>query len=201
VKINKALILIWLLPFILVACNRGMKQPDGNVTANYLDNGGFENLDGKGPPTHWYRAWMPDLATNLTMETDKSCAHTGTNSAKISCAGLKELVCNNWAQEINDFPKGARLHLTGWIKTHDVQKDDVVICIQCWDKDNQMIGFGTTQRNYAFEGTRDWTQVHVDVFVPKETKTICVRLSLSGKGTVWFDDISLSPEKPSESSP
>jgi hypothetical protein len=172
-----------------------MKQPDGDLTTNYLDNGGFEKLDSKGNPAYWFRAWLPDLATNLTMEVDNTSAHTGINSAKISCAGLKELVCNNWAQKIDDLPKDTRLHLSGWIKTRDVQKDEVVICVQCWDKDDQMIGFGTTQKNYVFGGTTDWTQVHTAVFVPKDIKTVCVRLSLSGKGTVWFDDISLSPEK------
>jgi len=190
-----SLTLLCLLPLILVACSREVKHAAVDATINYLANGGFEELDGKGMPIRWFRAWRPELATNLIMEIDRTCAHSGTNSAKISCAGLKELVCNNWAQEINDFPKGVRLHLTGWTKTQDVQKDDVVICIQCWDKDDQMIGFGTTQKDYVFEGTRDWTQVHADVFVPKDTKTICVRLSLSGKGTVWFDDISLSPGK------
>ena len=192
-KINKTLTLICLLPVVFFACTREMKQPEIDLTTNYLDNGGFEKLDGKGNPAHWFRAWLPDLATGLTMEIDKTCAYTGINSAKISCAGLKELVCNNWAQKIDDLPKGARLHLAGWIKTQDVQKDEVVICVQCWDKDDQMIGFGTTQKNYVFEGATDWTQVHTEVFVPKDTKTICVRLALSGKGTVWFDDISLSP--------
>ena len=191
-KVAKTLMLIYLLPFVFFACTREMKQPDGDLTTNYLDNGGFEKLDSKGNPAYWFRAWLPDLATNLTMEVDKTCAHTGTSSAKISCAGLKELVCNNWAQQIGDLPKGARLYLSGWIKTQDVEKDHVVICIQCWDKDDQMIGFGTTQKNYVFEGTKDWTQVHTEVFAPKDTKTICVRLVLAGKGTVWFDDISLS---------
>ena len=186
-----SLTLLCLLPFILIACSREIQ------TVNCLANGGFEKLDGKGKgnPMCWFRAWRPDLATNLTMEIDQTCAHSGTNSARISCAGLKELVCNNWEQEIHDFPKGVRLHLTGWIKTQDVQKDDVVICVQCWDQDDQLIGFGTTQKNYIFEGTKDWTQVHADVFVPKDTKIIYVRLVLAGKGMAWFDDVSLSPEK------
>ena len=186
-------ILFCLLPFIIVACTREAKQHGIDKTANYIANSSFEKLDGKGDPTHWFRAWRPTLATDLKMEVDNTCAHTGTTSVKISCAGLKELVCNNWAQEIKDFPKGGRMHLTGWIKTQDVQKDDVLICIQCWDKDDQMLGFGTTQEKYVFEGTKDWTQVQADVFVPVDTKIICVRLSLSGKGTVWFDDIALSP--------
>ena len=200
-KGTRALILFCLLPFIIVACTREIKKLEVDHNVNYLANGGFEELDGKGIPTHWFRAWLPDLATDLKMETDKTCAHTGTTSVKISCAGLKEMVCNNWAQEIHDFPKSVRLHLTGWIKTQDVKKDDVVICIQCWDKDNQMIGFGTTQQKYIFEGTMDWTRVQTDAFVPEDTKIICVRIVLAGKGTVWFDDISLvSPTQEKQSS-
>ena len=72
-----------------------------------------------------------------------------------------------------------------------VDAESVVMVIQCWDTNSEMVGFGTTQSSAAINGTTDWTQYSATVKVPTETQKIVIRLALTGTGQVWFDDITL----------
>jgi len=63
--------------------------------------------------------------------------------------------------------------------------------IQCWDENSNLVGFGTTQSETNITGTNDWTQYTASVKVPAETESIIIRLTLTGTGQVWFDDVTL----------
>ena len=63
--------------------------------------------------------------------------------------------------------------------------------IQCWDKDYNIIGFGSTEETTNINGTIDWTEYNAAVYVPENTQRIIVRLCLVGTGKVWFDDVTL----------
>ena len=54
-----------------------------------------------------------------------------------------------------------------------------------------MVGFGSTQSTINITGTTDWQQYTASVRVPNDTQSIIVRLVLTGKGQVWFDDVTL----------
>ena len=154
---------------------------------NILLNSDFEDeIDDN--PAYWYKAIIP--ADNLTISWDYEEAYTGSRSVNINNTHVyDEIVCNNWAQTINIVPLDRIIELSGWIKTIDAES--VVMVIQCWDDNYNLVGFGTTESEINITGTNDWTQYTTTVKVPAETESIIVRLVLTGTGQVWFDDVTL----------
>lgn len=151
---------------------------------NLLKNPGFE--DGAGDdPLYWYRAMIPVSGLNLSWDSEIN--HSGNRSVSISNTHeYDEVVCNNWAQNIELIPVEKILILEGWIKTIDVES--VIICIQCWNEYGVMLAFGSTQ---DLNGTHDWGKYNASVIVPSGTSMITIRATLTGTGQVWFDDITL----------
>jgi len=155
---------------------------------NILQNSGFED-ELEGSPSYWYMAIIP--ANNLTLSWDNEIKYNDSRSVSINNTHIyDEVVCNNWAQTINIVPVGRIVELSGWVKTIDVES--VVMVIQCWDEDNNMVGFGSTQSTTNITGTTDWQMYKASVNVPGNTDRIIVRLVLTGTGQVWFDDVQLT---------
>ena len=154
---------------------------------NILLNSGFEDaLEDR--PAYWNMAIVP--ANNLTLTWDDEITYNGSKSISISNEHIyDEEVNNNWAQTINIVPVGRIAELSGWVKTIDAES--VVMVIQCWDEDNNLIGFGSTQSTTNITGTTDWQMYEASVNVPENTDRIIVRLALTGTGQVWFDDVQL----------
>jgi len=154
---------------------------------NILLNSGFET-EIEESPAYWYQAIIP--AKNLTMPYESKEIYSGTKSACIKNTHIyDEEVSNNWAQTITIVPLDRFVELSGWVKTIDAES--VVMVIQCWDENNKLVGFGTTQSETNITGTTDWTQYSATVKVPTETEFIIIRLALTGTGQVWFDDVTL----------
>jgi len=63
------------------------------------------------------------------------------------------VVVNNWAQSINLVPISRDIKLTGWVKT--INAESVVMVIQCWDQNANLVGFGSTQYVDNINGTND----------------------------------------------
>ena len=157
------------------------------VGENILLNSGFEN-EFEGDPTYWYKAII--TKENLTVSWDNEEFYSGSRSVSINNTHIyEETTSNNWAQTINIVPIDRYLELTGWIKTIDAES--VVMVIQCWDDNSNLVGFGTTQSIDNITGTNVWAQYKASVRVPTDTEFIIVRLALTGTGQVWFDDVTL----------
>jgi hypothetical protein len=154
---------------------------------NILLNSGFED-EIEDSPAYWYKAMIP--ADNLTMYWDSEVAYSGSRSVSINNTHVyDEVVCNNWAQTINILPLDRIIELSGQVKTIDAES--VVMVIQCWDENYNLVGFGSTQFEINITGTNDWKQYTASVKVSTETESIIVRLALTGTGQVWFDDVTL----------
>ncbi len=155
---------------------------------NLLKNSGFEEGTGN-KPSNWFKAMVP--APGLKLFWDKKVKYGGKASVAITNTHVyNRVVCNNWAQNITAFPRGKRLELSGYIKTKNAQS--VVICAQCWSRDNKMLAFGTTQTTQEISGTTGWAKYTAFITVPEGTNKITVRAVLTGTGQVWFDDIQLA---------
>lgn len=154
---------------------------------NILKNSGFEGVT-EERPAYWYQAIIP--AENLTMTYENEEVYNGNRSVNIKNNHIyDEEVSNNWAQTIRIVPLDRIVELSGWVKTIDAES--VVMVIQCWDEDNKLIGFGSTQSDITINGTTDWTEYSASVKVPIDTESVIVRLVLTGTGQVWFDDVTL----------
>ncbi len=154
---------------------------------NLLMNGGAEL--GKGDqPSVWRAACVE--AEGLRMWRDASEAHSGETSLAISNEhDYEDPTANNWAQSLQNIPRGKAVRLTCFIKTKDA--DSANVCVQCWDlAGDEMLAFTSTP---VLRGDQDWIEVSSDpVLVPEKTASVVVRAALCGKGAAWFDDLSLS---------
>ena len=163
------------------------KQYKFETGENILLNSGFEN-EVEGEPANWYKAII--AADNLTLPWDTEEAYSGSRGVSINNTHIyDEVVVNNWAQSINLVPISRDIKLTGWVKT--INAESVVMVIQCWDQNANLVGFGSTQYVDNINGTNDWAQYKASVRVPADTEFIVVRLALTGIGQVWFDDVTL----------
>lgn len=194
-KIKKASLVLIVIAFILGFTLGYIANYNKETTAiqqfesgeNILLNSGFEiKID--DDPAYWYKAMI--YADNLSMILDDSIYYNGSQSASISNTHVYDVnVSNNWAQTIKVVPVDRVIELSGLIKTIDAE--NVVMVIQCWDDDNNMAGFATTQTQNNINGTNDWKMYNTSVLVPSNTENIIVRLALTGTGQVWFDDVTL----------
>jgi hypothetical protein len=110
-------------------------------------------------------------------------------------------VYNNWYQLVSPILAGKKLLLTGYIRGKDVT--EAAIWMQCWrDNSGEVLRFATTSISHPVTGTVDWTRVETSIVPPADTAFLTIRCILAGKGTAWFDDLSLVPERePDKASP
>jgi len=166
---------------------------------NLLQNSGFEEGT-DDTPSQWFIAAIP--SSGLKLYWDKNVSHNGKASVSIVNNDESNDACNNWCQNITDFPKNKELMLTGYIKTEGITDDGgVVICIQVFNAEGNFVGFATTQDKYEFKSTHNWTEVKTSVVAPPDAEKIMIRAVLVGTGQVWFDDIKLIVGEEAEPEP
>lgn len=84
---------------------------------------------------------------------------------------------------------GDTITLTGRVK-HENVKGYVGLFMRI-DGYNGMLGFKTMQ-HLKIKGTKDWKEYTIKLPLPSNAKAIYVSGILSGKGTAWFDDFSVT---------
>jgi hypothetical protein len=155
---------------------------------NLLLNAGAE--EGKGDlPSLWFEAAVP--AKGLKMCRDTQNVHSGKFSLAISNTHkYEQIVCNNWAQNLQEMPVGRVIKVGAYIKTENA--DSVNVCMQCWglDDSEKMLAFTSTN---ILRGDSNWILLESPpVVVPAGTAKITVRAVLTGLGKAWFDDLSVN---------
>ena len=157
-------------------------------TVNLLPNGGGEIAgSSEEVPSEWFAASVP--VAGLEMGRSVKQPHSGHASLFISNeADYKQQVSNNWAQRLRYIPRGRVVQLRCYIRTEDA--DAANVCIQCWGpKGETLIGFASTP---VVKGSQGWTESQSGrLVVPPETTMLMVRAALTGKGSAFFDDVSL----------
>lgn len=132
---------------------------------------------------------------------DSSVSHQGYSSGRISWTRNTPHAPLFWGQVVKVFPY-RRYTLSYWMKTQNVQ-----YCASC------DFGKGSTPGNSAYiagqlirpspfanpnvpsypkiSGTTNWTKYSETFFVPQGVRYLNIQCLLTGKGTVWFDDVVL----------
>jgi hypothetical protein len=157
---------------------------------NLLLNPGAEQGKGENPSL-WERASV--AADGLKMVRTGETVKSGKESLMIANDHKYDKpVANNWMQSLQKVPHGAALRVAAAIRTRDA--DSANVCLQCWDVTGEkMLAFGTTP---VIRGDQDWIRVTSNpVIVPAATASIIIRAALLGTGTVWFDDLEVTPER------
>lgn len=171
----------------------------GHTSASGQDNfnGGFEIKSLlKNEPVGWYATRVPQTKDFVIFSWDSTENHSGSYSVSIAIdsAHSQDLIAYNWTRNFPDFTIGKKYSISGWIKTKNLKKSAFIV-VQCWDENNTIKYFFTTQREYPISGTNEWTLVKTDFAVPEGTKDVRIRIGISSPenngGQVWFDDIKI----------
>lgn len=157
-------------------------------SANLLSNAGAEMpATADNLPPGWFDAIARAPELRLFIDT----GHSRAGKACLAISNQHQYhqeVSNNWGQEVRSIPVGKTVRLSGYIRTDEAESAN--ICVQCWnDGATRLIGFASTP---VFRGTKGWTLAEApELVVPPDTKKMLVRAALTGKGTAYFDDVSL----------
>lgn len=165
------------------------------ASENLLANPGFEetNID---LPKRWDLYLLPQHGATGKLD---NTAYAGKFSVFLNTpTPYEKEPVNNWSQNIIADLAGKTLLLSGYIKVEDAK--EAAIWVQCWQKRPWGVRkFITTSTDAPLYGTKDWELVEATFQVPKGTDFITVRCVLLGTGAAWFDDISITIKKSTQS--
>ncbi len=163
-----------------------------------LRNPGFEQTEGI-QPAHWQVFVMPSME-GADGRLDVRTAREGQHSARLHNPEVYATEpANNWSQNIIADLAGKNLRVRGAIKTDEAT--EAAIWLQCCRRRPwAILKSVTSSTDTPLYGTRDWTPVEMRVSVPAGTDYIVFRCVLLGRGTAWFDALSVDdePEAPNE---
>lgn len=166
-------------------------------------NGGFEKFRTAG----WHQG---DLLTETAapgqradMYFDTSVHHSGRSSGRITWNAKSSHLPLFWFQNLSVTP-GQTYHFEGWIKTQNVQSCSgcdygaftvpypdagyTVSYFKPGDPYNPPAGPFLGQ---VATGTQGWTREVGTFTTPPGVTQVQIKATLYGKGTVWFDDVSV----------
>ncbi len=82
---------------------------------------------------------------------------------------------------------GKRMKLSAFVKAEKVE-GWAGLWMKVEGAGHDVLGFDN-MKNRAIKGTLDWEKVDIILDVPKDSKIIAFGILLSGKGSVWIDDV------------
>ena len=159
-----------------------------------LQNGSVEA--GQGYPEHWWAGGYPGFEFSWSTDYSVSPSH----SLEITEAGAAANAFGFWAQVIraDDYVAG-KLTLSASIMLDGLAGQGIAIAVRA-DDTEQPNGyaeeFATTQGTVEIVGSAGWREYSVTLgYVPPTAKSITVYLIYmpGTSGTVYFDDITLTP--------
>jgi len=160
------------------------------IENNLIDNFSFEQgLTMEGYPTHWRLR----RSRAVSIEVD-------TENAKIGAASLRmRLMANTPAPETarSEYDQSISIkdsavwQVDGWVKTSQLQ--GVAALALTWEG-RSAPGLSAMAVSVTISGTQDWRRIHGVLIAPSWATNARFSCIASGtSGTVWFDQLSLTP--------
>ncbi|HUG92910.1 MAG TPA: DUF4019 domain-containing protein [Planctomycetaceae bacterium] len=164
---------------------------DSRLPRNLVANPGFEEDSTPDAAAYWIALTKTTPAEpEARCVRDTATAHEGRASVRIDKSETKFPVAEaGFLQTIQELPAG-KLVLSGYLKTKDVE-GAAAIKLRIVDYRQGPVPIKWVETP-AVTGTTDWTRYRAEIEVPAGT-TGELGLVLQGTGTVWFDEISLTP--------
>ncbi|MDI6101340.1 cellulase family glycosylhydrolase [Actinoplanes sp. NEAU-A12] len=146
---------------------------------------GFEASPGSSP-------WRPYLADEGVAVRARDMGRTGTNSARFTgTTRTATTLPSVRTSPVTPVEAGQGWHAEAWARGLDVTGANE-IALSWFDINDKWLGQNTSKRVVA--GTTDWTLLTVDAVAPAGATSVQLHLkSGDNKGSVWFDDVALSP--------
>lgn len=150
-------------------------------------------------PWGWTFGWSAFAGRPTASFTLDSTVHRdGRRSLRIE---LPDSIANTSFQGIMlqlpaDFFRGREVRLAGWARTAALH-GRAVVTLEAW-KDREFAAADTAWTGPAAAGadSGDWAEHQVRIHVPDDlaVHSVVITLALQGRGTVWFDALSLSAD-------
>jgi hypothetical protein len=164
--------------------------------ADVLTGGGFEpQSELQKSPTEWFATVVPKTREFVAFTWDDQIVRSGERSVAIAIAANhpEDVIAYNWTKPVPACKVGKTYELSGWIRTENMTGPAWIV-VQSWNAAmDEMLGFASTQQDYAVTGTTEWTQVGVVFSVPEGTAEVRIRAGVAAPenngGKAWFDDL------------
>lgn len=171
--------------------------------AGLVMNGGFEEIGGDGFANDWKKASYTGAAYigNVLFSLDTAIKNGGTQSVKMEAEGPESRGTVYQIIPVTEEMKGKSFTYSHWVKTENATKASARI--QFYDAANKgMSGVtGGMIDAKSVQGTADWQLIELDFIILDRPEVASFRIETfleKGKGTVWLDDISITPKYPLE---
>jgi len=153
-----------------------------------LPNGGFEQLGPrKNLPLGWMTVYPFNVPTRPSFARDTEVKRAGKASGRITCPAKWGYV--SWTQLV-PVPAGTKTAiLTGSVRTA-LSEGFASLALMATDGNNKMVAITDLQAASA-RGNSDWQARTLHLAIPEKTARLFVRGGIHGKGTAWFDELSL----------
>lgn len=149
--------------------------PDGDVE---LDPSGSYSTNGSGT-----FSWSTDAA------------HSGSHSLKlVSSQASGELARWMTVVPAMSVVPERNYAVAAWSRTQGVDHGSVQLVATFWSAAQVYVSDSATASPQLLVGTQDWTQVSLEAKAPAGAAFMRVELRLTGPGTMWADDVSVSQE-------
>lgn len=176
----------------------GQPLPNQVKTGDFIFNPGFE--ESVDPQGRHPAGWMAERTT-LATEPEADCYRdTNTRFRGTASGAIVKRQSNSsqpeagFFQQISALPAGQNLRLSGYIKTKDLDGAAFLV-LRIIDPQRGPVPLAFCMTPLV-KGTTDWKQYEAYIRTPDAT-TAMLGVVLRGKGTVWFDELSLEvPAKP-----
>ncbi|MDX3585876.1 carbohydrate binding domain-containing protein [Streptomyces europaeiscabiei] len=132
--------------------------------------------------------WTPSTWSGRgTASRDTTVHRTGHASAKVTIPGAGTVGYSTSAK----IPVDRGTYTYGaWIRTDGVGTDSAYLDILFHDANGALVG--TDNKVHASAGTHDWEQVTASLTTPATATQVTIGVRLSGTGTAWFDDLTMT---------
>lgn len=156
---------------------------------NVLVNASFETMDG-ALPARWNNFVMPMEGAHA--KTVSAIAQDGTFSVMLhNPKRYEKEPLNNWSQNIFADLAGKEVVLRGHIRTSGAS--DAYFWVQSIQREPfAILAIASSNKTTPVFGDMDWTAVELKTKIPPNADYVVVRCILEGKGTAWFDNLSLT---------
>jgi hypothetical protein len=154
-----------------------------------LRNPGLEELDGRNP-AHWDVFVMPTM-DGAEGRLDAAVTRQGLRSLRLhNPEPYDQEPANNWSQNIIADLAETELRVRAHIRTDEAT--EAAVWLQCCSRRPWRILQTTTSSvETPIYGSREWTPVDMRVSVPEGTDFVVLRCVLLGRGTAWFNSLSV----------
>lgn len=125
--------------------------------------------------------------------SDNVETHGGQWSVRIDAKSTDDAQNFAWVGQCASATPFSEKHakLSGFIKTSGVAGGYAGLWIRVDAANGQVLGMDNMQ-DRGLTDTRDWSSVSASIDVPKDAAQICVGGLLTGGGTAWIDDLSIT---------